>query len=142
MALLPTSLDIRTLSKATNPDGSEYGYSANAYATNPYFAAEKFINNTNRERLISSATLRYNFDSGYFIQGRAGRDAYNDRYTGVVPTGTAYRPVLDQSRKQLTNFSDINTDVLFGKTFKISDLTITPNIGGSYRRTKSESFLD
>jgi len=138
--LLPTTVDVRTLAKATNPDGSEYGYSSNTFATNPYFAAEKFINNTNRERLISSATLRYNFDDGYFIQARAGRDAYNDRYTGVVPTGTAYRP-LGSIQENTTNFSDLNADVLLGKTYKIHDLTITPNIGGSYRRTKSEEFL-
>lgn len=139
VTLLPTTVDVRTLSKAVNANGSEYSYSANAYATNPWFAAEKFINNTNRERLISSATLRYNFDSGYFIQGRAGRDAYNDRYTGVVPTGTAYRP-LGSIGEKTTNFSDLNTDVLLGKSFKVSDFTITPNVGASYRRTKSELF--
>ncbi|MCS3735508.1 SusC/RagA family TonB-linked outer membrane protein [Mucilaginibacter dorajii] len=139
VTFLPTSLDVRTLKKATNADGTEYGYSANAYATNPYFAAEKFINNTTRERLISSASLRYNFDSGYFIQGRAGRDAYNDRYTGVVPTGTAYRPT-GSITENTTNFYDINADVLLGKTFKIKDFTIAPNIGGSYRHTKSELF--
>ncbi|WP_428330268.1 SusC/RagA family TonB-linked outer membrane protein [Mucilaginibacter sp.] len=139
VTLLPTTVDVRTLSKAVNADGSEYGYSANAYATNPYFAAEKFINNTSRERLISSATLRYNFNNGYFIQGRAGRDAYNDRYTSVVPTGTAYRP-LGSILESTTNFSDINTDVLMGKTFKIHDFSITPNIGGSYRKTTTEYF--
>jgi TonB-linked SusC/RagA family outer membrane protein len=140
VTLLPTSVDVRTLSKATNPDGTEYAYSANAYATNPYFAADKFVNNTNRERLISSATLRYNFDSGYFIQGRAARDAYNDRYTGVVPTGTAYRP-LGSLTETTTNFYDINADALIGKTFKVKDLSITPNIGASYRKTHSEQFV-
>jgi TonB-linked SusC/RagA family outer membrane protein len=138
--LLPTSVDVNTLKKATNPDGSEYGYSANAYATNPWFAAENFINNTNRERLISSATLRYNFDNGYFIQGRAARDAYNDRYTGVVPTGTAYR-AAGSIQESTINVSDLNTDVLMGKTFKVSDFSINPNIGGSYRRTKTEQFI-
>ncbi|EHQ30479.1 SusC/RagA family TonB-linked outer membrane protein [Mucilaginibacter paludis] len=139
VTLLPTSVDVKTLSKAVNADGSEYGYSGNAFATNPWFAAEKFINNTRRERLISSVSLRYNFNSGYFIQGRAGRDSYNDRYTSVVPTGTAYRPL--GSINEVTNkFSDLNTDVLLGKAFKVSDFTITPNVGGSYRRTKSEKF--
>jgi len=139
VTLLPTSVDVNTLKKAVNADGSEYGYSGNTFATNPWFAAEKFINNTNRERLISSATLRYNFDDGYFIQARAGRDAYNDRFTGVVPTGTAYRP-LGTLSETTTNFSDLNTDVLFGKTYKIGDFSLIPNIGGSYRRTKSELF--
>jgi TonB-linked SusC/RagA family outer membrane protein len=139
VTLLPTSVDVATLAKAVNANGSEFSYSANAFATNPYFAAYNFINNTNRERLISSVNLRYNFDSGYFIQGRAGRDAYNDRYTGVVPTGTAYRPA-GSIAENTTNFSDINTDVLLGKTFKISDFSLTPNVGGSYRRTKSQLF--
>ncbi|MCC8424903.1 SusC/RagA family TonB-linked outer membrane protein [Mucilaginibacter sp. UR6-11] len=139
VTLLPTSVDVNVLKKTVNPNGSEYGYSGNVYATNPWFAAEKFINNTNRERLISSATLRYNFDDGYFIQGRAGRDAYNDRFTAVVPTGTAYRP-LGTLSESTTNFSDINTDILLGKTYKLNDFTLIPNIGGSYRRTKSELF--
>lgn len=140
VTLLPTSVDVRTLKPGTNPDGSELGYSGNTFATNPWFAANNFINNTKRERLISSATLRYNFDDGYFIQARAGRDAYNDRYTAVVPTGTAYRP--DGSLGETTtHFSDLNTDVLLGKSFKIHDFVLTPNIGGSYRRTKSEQFL-
>jgi len=140
VTLLPTSLDVNTLKQTTLASGAEQSYSSNAYATNPWFAAEDFVNNTNRERLISSASLRYNFDDGYFIQGRAGRDAYNDRYTGVVPTGTAYRP-LGSITEQTTDFSDLNADVLFGKTFKVGNFTIIPNVGGSYRRTKIETFI-
>ena len=139
VTLLPTSVDVRTLKKTVNDDGSEYAYSANTFATNPWFAANNFINNTKRQRLISSVSLRYNFDNGAFLQGRVGRDAYNDRYTAVVPTGTAYRPKGTISETS-TNFSDINADVLTGKAFTIDDFTITPNIGGSYRRTKSETF--
>lgn len=139
VTLLPTSLDVLTLKKAVKADGSEFGYSSNTFATNPWFAANKFINNTKRERLISSISLRYSFDNGAFIQGRAGRDAYSDRYTSVVPTGTAYRPAGSMT-EATTQFSDINTDVLFGKSFKANDFTITPNIGGSFRRTKSETF--
>lgn len=140
LTLLPTTLDVSTLRKAVNADRSEYGYSGNAYATNPWFAAEDFVNNTTRQRLISSVSLRYNFDSGYFIQGRAARDAYNDRYTSVVPTGTAYRP-LGSMTESTTNFSDLNADVLAGKVFKLGDFSLTPNVGASYRFTRSEQFL-
>jgi len=140
VTLLPTSVNVLDLSAAVKPDGSELPYTTgNPYATNPYFAAEKFINNTKRERFISSALLRYNFDEGYFIQARAGRDSYNDRFTSIVPTGTAYRPKGSMS-ETTSNFSDLNVDVLIGKPFKVNDFTITPNIGGSYRRIKSESF--
>ncbi|MEO8819298.1 MAG: SusC/RagA family TonB-linked outer membrane protein [Ginsengibacter sp.] len=139
---LPTSVDVRTLDKTTNPDGSEFAYSPTVNATNPWFAARKFINNTTRDRLISSVMLRYNFDDGIFLQGRVGRDAYNDRYTSVVPTGTAYRPNGSMT-DYTSSFSDLNADVLGGKTFKVTnDFSITPNVGASYRRTKSEEYIN
>ena len=137
---LPTSVDVRTLEKATNPDGSELAYSPTVNATNPWFAAEKFVNNTERNRLISSVRLRYNFDNGLFLQGRAGMDNYNDHYLSVVPTGTAYRPKGSMSEYN-SNYRDLNADLLAGKEFKVSpDLTITPNLGASYRRTKSAEY--
>jgi TonB-linked SusC/RagA family outer membrane protein len=140
VTLLPTSVDVLTLKKTVNADGSEYGYSGNTFATNPWFAANNFVNNTKRERFLSSLSLRYNFDNGAFIQGRAGRDGYTDRYTSVVPTGTAYRPLGSMS-ESTTKFSDLNTDILAGKSFKANDLTITPNIGGSFRKTQSEQII-
>lgn len=142
VTLLPTSVDVNVLKKTTNADGSEYAYSSNTYATNPWFAAEKFINDTKRERLISSVMLKYALDNGFFVQGRVGRDAYNDNYKGVVPNGTAYYAAAPYNIAQInTQFSDLNLDGLMGKTFKVgSNFVITPNIGGSYRRTKSESY--
>lgn len=139
---LPTSLDVNTLKPAIKSDGSELAYSPTVNATNPWFAAEKFINNTKRERLISSISLRYNFDDGTFLQGRAGRDAYTDRFLSVVPTGTAYRPSGSMNDRS-SSFSDLNADVLLGRTFKINtDITVTPNLGASYRRTKSEMYVN
>jgi TonB-linked SusC/RagA family outer membrane protein len=136
---LPTSVDVRSLRKTTNADGSEFTYTPTVNETNPWFAAEKFINNTTRERLISSVNLRYSFDNGAFIQGRVGRDAYNDTYLAVVPTGTAYRP-FGSMTDHYSHFTDLNADVLAGKTFHLHDFTLTPNIGGSYRRTKSTAY--
>jgi TonB-linked SusC/RagA family outer membrane protein len=134
---LPTSIDVNVLKKASNPDGTEYAYSNNTYATNPWFAAEKFINNTTRNRLISSATLKYTFDNGLFLQGRTGRDAYNDTYTAVVPTGTAYRPAGSMTL-QTNEFADLNVDGLAGMPVKVtSDFVVTPTVGASYRKTTS-----
>lgn len=134
---LPTSVDVRDLKKTSNADGSEFAYTNNVYATNPWFAANKFINNTSRNRLISSATLRYTFDNGLFFQGRVGRDQYNDAYLAVVPNGTAYRPYGSMSL-QNTSFADINVDGLAGMAIKVGqDLVVTPNVGAAYRRTNS-----
>ena len=140
--VIANSVDIDNLKKATKPDGSELGNQANTFATNPWFAAYKFINNTMRERLISSTSVRYNFDNGFFVQGRVGRDAYNDRYTLVIPTGTAFQPNGSITEGSV-NFSDLNVDGLMGKSFEInSKLSVTPNLGGSYRRTKSEAITN
>lgn len=141
-AFLPTSVNIATLQPGKNPNGSELSYNTgNPYATNPWFAANDFIHDTKRERLLSSFSAKYTFDNGLFLQGRAGRDSYNDSYIAVTPSGTAYDADGGYT-EQNSKFSDINIDGLIGKSFKIDDISITPNIGASYRRTKSEGITN
>ena len=135
---LPTSMNINDLKPGTKEDGSELSFSNNTYATNPWFAAEKFINNTKRERFIGSMTMRYAFDNGFFIQGRAGRDSYTDRMTNVVPSGTAYLPI-GRVTETTTKFYELNADVLIGKQFKAgTDFVITPNLGANLRKQDAE----
>ncbi|WP_316734897.1 SusC/RagA family TonB-linked outer membrane protein [Pedobacter aquatilis] len=141
-AFLPTSVNIATLQPGKNPNGTELSYNTgNPYATNPWFAAYDFIHNTKRERLLSSISAKYTFDNGLFLQGRAGRDSYNDIYIAVTPSGTAYDADGGYT-EQNSKFSDINVDGLIGKSFKIDDFSITPNVGASYRRTKSEGITN
>lgn len=141
-AFLPTSVNIETLKPGKLPNGNELSYNTgNPYATNPWFAAYDFIHNTKRERLLSSFSAKYTFDNGLFLQGRAGRDSYNDSYIAVTPSGTAYDADGGYT-EQNSKFSDINIDGLIGKSFKVDDFSITPNIGASYRRTKSEAVTN
>ncbi|WP_225874769.1 SusC/RagA family TonB-linked outer membrane protein [Pedobacter hiemivivus] len=137
VAFLPTSINVNDLKPWKNAAGAEVQYNTgNTFATNPWFAAYEFINNTKRDRLISSVNARYTFDNGLFLQGRAGRDAYTDSYKNVVPSGTAYYPA-GKIAEQKTKFADVNADVLLGKSFVVGgNLTITPNLGASYRNTK------
>ncbi|MFC0318253.1 MULTISPECIES: SusC/RagA family TonB-linked outer membrane protein [Olivibacter] len=138
VTFLPTSVNVTDLKPWVNADGTERAYNAgNTFATNPWFAAYEFRNNTKRERTIGSITARYDFDSGYFIQGRVGRDNYSNKYTNVVPSGTAYRP-LGSMTEQITLFSDLNADFLAGGSFSVDDFVITPAVGAAFRRTKSE----
>ena len=145
VAFLPTTLDVRDLKgpngNGTLPNGNEEVFnSGNLYNTNPYFAANQFVNSTRRDRLLSTVTARYTLDNGLFLQGRLGRDAYTDRYTSVTPSGTAYRP-MGSITESYSEFSDLNTDGLVGKTFRIGEtFTVTPNVGASYRRTKLSGF--
>jgi len=134
---LPTSINIEDLKPWKAANGTEIQYNkGNSFATNPWFAANEFVNNTKRDRLISSFNARYTFDNGVFIQGRAGRDSYNDSYKNVVPSGTAYY-AAGKIAEQRTKFADVNADVLLGKSFTLRDeFTITPNLGASFRNTQ------
>ena len=137
---LPTSIDINSLKPGSTADREELVYSTNKYATNPWFQTEKFINNTLRNRLIGSLSARYTFENGYFAQLRVGRDSYNDRYTGVLPNGTAFYGLAPwHITEQFNSVSELNADVLLGKTFDLGpDFTITPNVGANLRKARSE----
>lgn len=137
LTFLPTSINVNDLKPYKTANGNEIGYNTgNPYATNPWFAAYEFINNTNRDRLISSFSAKYVLENGLFIQGRAGRDAYTDTYKSVVPSGTAYN-LIGKMADQKTRFADVNADMLIGKSFEVrDDFTITPNVGASFRNTK------
>ncbi len=137
VAFLPTSVSVNSLKAGKDADGNEIQYNkGNPFATNPWFAANEFVNNTKRDRLISSFNARYTFDNGLFLQGRVGRDSYNDTYKNVVPSGTAYYPA-GKIAEQKTKFADVNADVLLGKSFTIQDqFTVTPNVGASFRNTQ------
>lgn len=141
---LPTSLDVNTLKPGTKPNGDELLFTNNTYATNPWFATSKFINNTLRNRLIGVVSARYTFDNGFFVQGRVGRDYYYDRYKGVVPNGTGYYAQAPWNiTEQYNRVSELNTDVLVGKTFKVSpDFTITANAGANLMKASSEGTVE
>ncbi|MDB5207455.1 MAG: rane protein [Flavisolibacter sp.] len=138
---LPTSVDINTLKPGTKADGSELSFTNNTFATNPWFASYNFINNTLRNRLIGSVSARYTFTNGLFAQLRIGRDLINDRYTTVVPTGTAYYNQAGRHLgEQYNRISELNTDFLIGKSFKISnDISISPTVGGNIMKYHAET---
>ncbi len=140
---LPTSLDIRDLKPWKTDKGSEVPYNTgNSWDTNPWFAAYEVQNNTDRNRLISSLSARYTFDNGLFVQGRAGQDFYTNSYLSVLPTGLAYAPPNNLVSQKM-RFSDLNADVLVGKSFKVNDeIALTPNLGASYRNTKTDLTIN
>jgi len=141
---LPTSLNVNTLKPGTKANGDELLFTNNNYATNPYFATSKFINNTRRNRLIASTSIRYTFDNGLFVQGRIGRDYYYDRFTGVIPNGTGYyAQAFRNITEQFNRVSELNADVLLGKTFKVNpDFSVSINAGANVMKARSEGTVE
>lgn len=161
MLFLPTSLNVNTLSPGSKGTitsqniangytgvgtpvvGNELLFANNTYATNPWFAADQFVNNSSRNRIIASASARYTFDNGLFAQVRIGEDYYTERYTDIVPNGTGYYAQANQNLGEtFDNVGQFNTDFLIGKAFKLHDFTITPNVGGNIEKTRIESTTE
>lgn len=119
-------------------EGVEQEFNDNQFTTNPYFAAYKFINNSDKDRLIGQAMLRYDFSDWLYIQGRIGEDFYLNLATSVTPTGTAYRPAGDMSEVSL-KFLEINSDLLVGAQRSFNEnFGVNIGVGANRLDRKSE----
>ncbi len=132
---LPPNINITSLAPGYKADGSENQFLDDAYTTNPYFVAYKFINNTSRNRFIGSADAKYTFDNGLYLQFRAGEDYFADRNTMVTPNGTAYQSdgaMLEENYKS----TELNIDAMIGKVFKVTkDFSISTLVGANTRKS-------
>ncbi len=139
---LPTTLDEQVLRPGYKADGSEINFSENIFVTNPWFAANRWVNDLSRNRIIAMGSIRYNFTDWLYLQGRFGQDYYSDRSTGVTPTGTAYYPagnITEQSNRG----SEINADFLIGADKKITtDLSLSISAGGNVRKSRFEQIIN
>jgi TonB-linked SusC/RagA family outer membrane protein len=125
------------LAPGTNASGGELLWTDDEYVTNPYFAAYKFVTNTQRERLISSISARYALTPWAYVQGRIGYDKIHDTRLGITPTGTAYLSGSNGSMQtQTTQTTEFNSDVLIGaKHDLIKDwLNLDVSAGGNIRK--------
>lgn len=126
------------LSPGVDANGNETSFTNDIYVTNPYFAAYKFITNTQRERLISSVSAKYSFTPWAYLQGRVGYDDIHDNRLSVTPTGTAYNPGNNGSMgTQNTQITEFNADVLAGARHDlIKDLlNLDLTVGGNIRKS-------
>ncbi|MEJ0105148.1 MAG: SusC/RagA family TonB-linked outer membrane protein [Bacteroidota bacterium] len=131
---LPTNVNIKSLAPGYKEDGSENQFLDDAYTTNPYFAAYKFINNTRRNRFIGSADLKYTFNNGLYLQVRAGEDYFADRNTNVTPNGTAYQTDGFMQEENIKS-TELNVDAILGKEFKITkDFKLSALVGINSRK--------
>ncbi|MDQ2719718.1 MAG: SusC/RagA family TonB-linked outer membrane protein [Bacteroidota bacterium] len=137
---LPPNVNITSLAPGYKKDGSENQFLNDAYTTNPYFAAYKFINNTRRSRFIGSADLRYTFDDGLYLQLRAGEDYFADRNTIVTPNGTAYQTGGAMTEENVKS-TELNVDAIIGKEFKVTkDFNLSALLGVNTRKAVTDQI--
>lgn len=137
IAFLPTTLDQAILKPGYKND-AEINFSDNIFVTNPWFAANAFINDLTRNRVIAMASLKYDFTDWLSLQGRIGQDFYNDRTTNVTPTGTAYL-AKGNITENSARFTELNADFLLtGRRKLTTDIDVDVSVGGNLMRSKLE----
>jgi TonB-linked SusC/RagA family outer membrane protein len=140
---LANNIDQNILNPGYDPvTGKEIQFSDDEYVSNPWFVVNQFVNDQDRKRMIMAGTLKYNFTSWLYAQGRMGYDLINDRGLNVTPWGTAYSQgqaggLGSQYRSQRYEY---NLDGLIGATHKLTDaIGLDAAIGANMRTNYFES---
>jgi TonB-linked SusC/RagA family outer membrane protein len=140
---LANNIDQNILNPGYDPvTGREIQFSDDEYVSNPWFVVNQFVNDQDRKRLLTAATLKYNFTDWLYAQVRFGYDLINDRGLNVTPWGTAYSQgaaggLGSQSKSEL---SEYNIDGLVGASKKLtSDISLDAAVGANMRKNKYEA---
>lgn len=147
IGMLPANLSASTLLGPNKTGDDQYlkeinNFTDNVYITNPYFAAYKFLNSTQKDRIIASTSLKYAFTDWLFLQARVGQDLYTFQSNVITPSGTAYLASgFGNVQKTSQTTSEINADALltFDKNLT-EDISLTASVGANIRRAKTELY--
>ncbi|EDM34834.1 putative outer membrane protein [Pedobacter sp. BAL39] len=141
---MATSLRESLLAPGYNAQtGIEQPWSADEYKTNPYFVVNKQVNDSKRNRFISSATAKYQFTDDIYLQGRFGYDISNDHLLDVLPSGTSFTISQQGALNGLYQIqtTELNTDLLLGFRRHLGgDVELNVSTGGNFRRRNVENL--
>lgn len=113
----------------------------NTTLLNPYFDMVKRFNRTHRDRILSTATIRYDAAKWLYVQGRANMDFSTSINDFNTPTGSG--AVSNASLNNAgTGFSgnytvssgdgrELNMDFLVGTNQKFSNFSVDASVGGN-----------
>lgn len=127
---LAPSFDIRWLKPRVKDDGSELLPGSDIYFNNPYFVAYNFQNKTNRNRLTSGLTLKYDFTDWLSLQGQVSRDGYTYDVRNITPTGTGYN-AGGNITQYTTNYHETNANWMLNFNKKFGEFSVHANAGGN-----------
>jgi TonB-linked SusC/RagA family outer membrane protein len=123
-------------------DGVELQTNSGTFSQNPWFAAYNFINDSEKERLIGSANIRWDLADWLYVRGQVGTDRYDYHRTISTPFGTRYQPLGSIGEYKLT-FKQYDADLFLGTdNLAITDdvsLTAFLGVGSNYQQSESVS---
>lgn len=141
------SFDIRWMKRGgeganwgTNLDGSEMISGTNVYFNNPYWLQYRKTNNSRKNRLTGSMTLKWDITDWLYAQGAVQRDGFNLEFKQVQPIGAAADPAGWMTEYE-KNYYEINTNFLLGFNKTFGDWSVGATFGGNQQRNVSKQYI-
>ncbi len=134
---IPPGTDENSLSIWGKIPGEEYQQANNNWHQNPWWTAYQFDNDDTRDRLLPSATLRYDITDFLWVQGRAGMDWYTRRETDLVPQGTGYQRGGSLTEGE-NRVREINMEWMLGFDQAFGKFNFNAFVGGNRMRRSNE----
>lgn len=124
-----------------NDDLTEYQATPSIYIQNPWFAANYFINDAEKERFIGSINARLDLTDFLYIRGRVGTDRYDLFRTNSEPYGTNYIP-MGQITHYALQFKQFDADFFLGTdNLSLTDqVSLTAFVGVGSNIVESQSM--
>lgn len=139
---LPPNINVEDMAgpngDGSNEEGVELETDGNTFVQNPYWAAYRFENTNQKNRLLGNFTLRYDFTDWLYLQGRIGIDQYTTRRTSIEGFGTAYKPLggMEESERR---FTETNMDFILGFDKSFGSIGVNAFVGGNQMENSFET---
>lgn len=121
--------------------GFETQFSDDEYVTNPWFVANKGVNQLGRKRWITNTSLKYDFTNWLYAQAKVGYDLTNDKLLKAEPWGTAYTQDKHGNLQDVASSQrfELNVDGMVGANHKLTeDLNLDAVVGANLRKNQYE----
>lgn len=137
---IPLTIAIPTLKEhAVGPDGSLLSTNPfNGLLTNPYYLIGRMFNYTKRDRFLGTVSVKYDFTSWLYLQGRVNADfGYNNNEFNLphgvgVPLRNSTNTGWVGTYNANTSFNkQLNMDFLLGTSHKIGNFSLDGSVGGN-----------
>ncbi|TSE07312.1 SusC/RagA family TonB-linked outer membrane protein [Aquimarina algiphila] len=140
VGLLPANVNVESLAPGFNDAGLEQRISSNPFVQNPYWASERFRTFDRRNRILSSATVKYKIFDWLDITARAGIDHATTRTTQIEGFGTAFTP-LGSIEERENNITQVDADLILGINKNITEDISVKAFFGANKNTQRSDFL-
>lgn len=133
---MATSIDVDWLKNRKDANGNEMPLARFTNRNNPYWVAYDRFENVRRDRIFGNTSVRYDFTSWLFVQGRIGQDYYTRPYNYNRPTGTRSISAVTTGfngyyYQDVATFRERNMDFLLGANRTFGEFGIDITLGGN-----------